>query len=329
MDDLEAGTRVDRDEYPKAMSTMYELMIKYTSSIQSSNESQGSRRRDAITLLQATTDEEDSTLIPGTDGQTNDIKCFNCNQRGHYASNCPESRVGISNLQYGNIFTQVQESTNLIPSNWILLDTCSTDNVVNNELLIEDKRDCNQDESLQIYTNGGSLFFGEIGRLKYLPLNTYYNPHSIANVLLLKAVDDIHGLYLTMDTKISSGIFIEDGVHKLHFEHSPSGLYYCTIEDMEVFFSARQRGNHVSLLTSSTSEHTNEEIVRAREARHLQECLMWPSDGELKRILSTKVITGSNITHKDEERAKLIFGKAKEISAGKMTAPVKTQNLSS
>ena len=127
--------------------------------------------------------------------------------------------------------------------------------MVNNELLIENKRDCNQDESLQIYTNGGSLFFGEIGRLKYLPMNPYFNLRSIANVFLLKAVDDIHGLHVTMDTKIKSGIFIEHGVHKLHFKHSPSGLYYCTINDMKDFFSARQRENHVSLLTSSTKHH--------------------------------------------------------------------------
>ena len=160
-------------------------------------------------------------------------------------------------------------------------------------------------------------------------MDAYYNLHSIADVLSLKAVDDIDDLYVTMDTKTKSGIFIEDGTHKLHFKHSPSGLFYCTIEDMRVFFSARQNGNHMSFLSSSTSEHTNDEIARAREARHLQECLMWPSDGELKRILSIKAITGSNVTFKDVERANLIFGKTTEISAGKMTAPVKAQNSSS
>ena len=134
-------------------------------------------------------------------------------------------------------------------------------------------------------------------------MDAYYNPHSIANVLSLKAVDDIDGLYVTMDTKTESGIFIEDRVNELQFKHSPSGLFYCTIDDMKKFFSTMQKGNHVSFLSSSTSEHTNDEIARARKARRLQECLMWPSDGELKRILSTKAITGSDVTFEDVERA--------------------------
>ena len=74
MDDLEARTRVDRDEYPKVLSTMYELMVKYTSSIQAPNDFQGGRRRDAITLVQTAPDEEENSLVPGTDGQIHDIK---------------------------------------------------------------------------------------------------------------------------------------------------------------------------------------------------------------------------------------------------------------
>ena len=74
------------------------------------------------------------------------------------------------------MLTQVQGSMGLIPSNWILLDTCSTDNVVNNESLIECRRFCDQEEILKIYTNGGSLIFEEIGKMKYLPMSAYYNP---------------------------------------------------------------------------------------------------------------------------------------------------------
>ena len=190
MDDLEAGTRVDRDEYLKALSTMNELMIKHTSSIQAPNDSQSGKRRDAITLVQCALEEEETTLAPETDGQTHDVKCFNCNKRGHYTSNCPESRVGVSNLQYGNMLTQVQGQEGLIPSDWVLLDTCSTDNVVNNEALMESKHSCNDDEVLKIHTNGGSLTFHEVREITL-----------IANVLLLKAVDDVDGFNVTMNTR--------------------------------------------------------------------------------------------------------------------------------
>ena len=98
---------------------------------------------------------------------------------------------------------------------------------------------------------------------------------------------------------------------------------------MKKFFAAKQRNNGVSFLSSSASKYTNIETERARKARHIQECLMWPSDGELKRVLSTKAITGSDVTFEDVKRANLLFGKAKEISAGKMTVPTKVQNSSS
>ena len=67
-------------------------------------------------------------------------------------SNCPEAstRVGISNLQYGNMLTQVQNGDGIIPTAWILLDTYSTDNVINNSELLSDIRSCSEDEVLRM-----------------------------------------------------------------------------------------------------------------------------------------------------------------------------------
>ena len=62
---------------------------------------------------------------------------YNCSKARH-ASCCPEllTRVGISNLQFGNIIIQVHPQGS-IPLDWILLDTYSTDNVVNNTATME------------------------------------------------------------------------------------------------------------------------------------------------------------------------------------------------
>ena len=49
----------------------------------------------------------------------------------------------------------------------------------------------------------------------------------------------------------------------------------------------------------------------------------------MKRLLSSNAITNSDVVFQDVERANLLFGKAREIAAGKMTAPPKLKNTSS
>ena len=100
----------------------------------------------------------------------------------------------------------------LIPHVWILLDTCSTDNVINNRHLVENVSSCTEDEKLKIYANGGDLTYEEKYVFKYLPLGVHFNPQSISNVLSLKHVNNMPGYHLEMNTKKESGILlIKDG----------------------------------------------------------------------------------------------------------------------
>ena len=178
---LKEGTFLDRDEYPTTVATMYELMTKHSGAI-SGQRTQGSgNRRSGFQLVQQgqclPVNEQDEELIPGTDGRIFQVICYNCNKKGHYASCCPEpsTRVGASNLQVGNLLTQVQQQ-GLIPPDWILLDTCSTDNVVNSRDMIRNIKPCTEEDSLKIYTNGGALDYDQVGDFAYLPIKIYYNP---------------------------------------------------------------------------------------------------------------------------------------------------------
>ena len=322
---LNAGMIRGRDEYPETMAGMYQLMIKHTTPLQVTQGQPNNRRRQAVTLVQATDEDGTTGMIPGTDGRTFDVQCFNCNQRGHYAANCPEpnSRTGISNLQYGNVLTQVQDWKGMIPHDWILLDTCSTDNVISNADLMKEVRSCNDEEMLKIYTNGGSLSFEEVGPLKHFPMDGYFNPRSIANVLSLKAVSDLEGFHLIMNTKDHPGIYVEKGDNRLLFKHSANGLFYCTIDDLESFarVSNANQTHGVNLLSSRGTSYTKSEINKAKSVRELQECLLWPSDKAMKNMLRKNAISSCNFTPVDVDRAAELYGTPRQIASGKMTAP--------
>ena len=163
---LKENTFLDRDEYPTTISDMYELMVK-TSSTQSSNNKNNNNKKHAVVLAQQRCTPSDDTsdprtLTPGTDGRTFNVLCYRCNKWGHYASSCtePDTRVGFSSLQHGFILAQTEHApTSIIPKDWTLLDSCSTDCVFNDPSMLINITPCQPHERLKIYTNGGSLTY--------------------------------------------------------------------------------------------------------------------------------------------------------------------------
>ena len=67
-------------------------------------------------------------------------------------------------------------------------------------------RTCEEGERLQIVTNGGELSYNQIGAMKLLPIQAYYNEKLIANVISLKQVGDIPGVKVPMDTSQEKAI---------------------------------------------------------------------------------------------------------------------------
>ena len=121
-------------------------MTKINVSLQRSrsNTATQNRQRPGVMLMQQQCTEINENLVSGDDGRVFDIIYYNCNKRGHYASNFPgqANRVSVSNLQYGHLLSQIKEEKGLIPHGWILLDTCSTDNIINNRNLVNGITSC-------------------------------------------------------------------------------------------------------------------------------------------------------------------------------------------
>ena len=164
---LEEGVLLGRDEYPKTVTSAYELLQKTCPEVpkQSNRQWRFCRNKgnlNNITNLSfaQTTDE----VIPGVDGKKHPhVICHACNKRRHYANKCPEVPTSSKvKLQFAQFILNQSEGAHINP-NWLLLDTCSTVSVVCNLVIVTNIRPCNNGEDLHIVTNGGTQFFSAHG----------------------------------------------------------------------------------------------------------------------------------------------------------------------
>ena len=189
--ELENNFTRGQDHYPVDLTNAYNLLLNYKAA---PGPGQRPPRRDRTDDEESTSVSflQDGSLIPGTDGKTHhDIKCFNCNKKGHYASSCPEAD-GVQLLQMANInidkgddtyksafsflnvghqpeeclFTQAATGHNLIPPTWILLDSQSTVSLFKNRHLLSDIR--TSPRTLRVHTNGGTQLSTQMGHVRIL-----------------------------------------------------------------------------------------------------------------------------------------------------------------
>ena len=117
------------------------------------------------------------------------------------------------NESNGASFTQ--QSANTIDPNWILLDTCSTDNVFCNSDLLSNIRNCNSNEELHLLTNGGYSDYNQIGHCDLFDVDVHYNPNSIANVLSFDKISDMNDVHVTVDTSVDKSLVVHIGADKI------------------------------------------------------------------------------------------------------------------
>ena len=336
---LREGSYVSRDEYPKTVAGMYELMVKHAGHV--ANEQGQAGKRAGMMFAQKNLEEKSSgrTLVAGNDGKIHNVECYNCRSFGHYASQCPEvsmtKNTGVDLLNKGVLFVQPTRADDaIINKDWILLDTCSTDNVCNNKALVSKIRKCEDNESLEIRTNGGSIVYNYIAELKILPLKIFFNKSSIANILSLKHVAAIPGVYVTMDTRKEKSMVVHlPGGNKIKFLEYVDGLYYhdTSKNNDEVNPCPSSTNKNISLLSTvdqNKSIFSKKQIKAANLARNFQQCMGWPSDKAFKQYITNNLVNNLTISSDDIDRATCIYGKAEPLLQGKMVAPTQHRNHS-
>ena len=249
------------------------------------------------------------TLFPGADGCTFKVLCYRCNKWGHYASRYTglDTRVCFSSLQYGFTLAQSERApTSVIPKEWILLDSCSTDCAFIDLDLLHNIFLCASIKinSRYILIVAPLHTYNEIGMFKYLPLKAYYNQELIANILSLKQLLYLKNCNVSITQGPSSALFLEFGGRTVRFESCVGGLFHClsvdfispissTKHNKKVYFHQVHTAIPIILLSTSNNREalfTNKEIYQAKAARLLQEETCWPSDDIFKNSSPTVIL---------------------------------------
>jgi hypothetical protein len=346
--ELENNFTHGQDHYPVNFTNAYNLLLNYKAA---PGPGQRPPRRDR------TDDEEttgvsflqDGSLIPGTDGETHhDIKCYNCNKKGHYAGSCPDAE-GVQMLQMADInidngddtyesafsflnvghqpeeclFTQVATGHNLIPSTWILLHSQLTVSMSNNRHLLSDIR--TSPRTLRVHTNSGAQLLTQMGHMKNFG-HVWFNPNSLANILSMAKVRKV--CRITMDTSVEPAMSVHrrDG-SIMKFNEYKSGLYYFDTAAPTTPNSTSFDVNVYSFLHTveqNKQAYTRREIEGADRARELYKKIRRPSGKEFTDILqNNNLIRKCPVTRDDAKRALQIYGPDVATLQGKT---VKKQN---
>ena len=248
-----------------------------------------------------------------------------------------QSSSSVHQLQLGVMLTQ---ANNVINLNWILLDTCSTDSVFNNNAFLTDITKCEDSDILHIVSNGGgAVTYDTTGFFELLGMQIHYNKNSLANVLSFKQVAALDGVKITLDTSVEKAITVHINGDALKFKECQDGLYFLDMVNLKNKnkngvnnYSKRVSSSKISnfcllnTVKNNKSFYSKKQIKMADVARKLQQNMGFPGNEVFKRIIQNNLIKNCPITVEDFKMALKIYGTSESILKCRMTAPSQTSH---
>lgn len=195
----------------------------------------------------------------------------------------------------------LQQQQHTLPNRWLLLDSCSTIDIVANPQVLHDVYPA--DAPTWVRCNAGRVKLTHQEYLGDYPCPVWYNPKGIANILSLNNLSKTY--CVTMDTSRSMAMIVhkQDG-STITFTPSISGLYKYELETDD---SIRDMWSFLSTVKDKASSYTRREYKCAMLARKLQNITMRSDSRKLCEAIIPQLL-GCPVTEADVRAADDIFG---------------------
>ena len=194
-----------------------------------------------------------------------------------------------------------------LPTEWLLLDSCSTVNMVSDKTLLHDIHAA--DTPIPVHCNAGTIVLTKKGTLGDFPEPVWYNPKGIANILSLHSVKSHYRV--TMDTTEDDYIHVHHGDGSItSFRPSRNGIYHYHMSDNAHILSL------INTVEARKEGFSPSDIRRAARARKLQNIMMSPSAKQLGGSI-IQHLQNCDVTRRDILNAESIYGPSLSALKGK------------
>ena len=189
--------------------------------------------------------------------------------------------------------------TRALPATWLLLDSCSTTNLISNKSWLHNIH--NDGTSISVRCNAGTIRLTHKGYFGSYPEPVWFHPDGIANIMSL---DNVAKYFrITMDTEADNAMLLHrDDGSTMKFIPNGKGLYHYNLntEDGGLW-------SFITTVTGKADKYTHRAIQRARAARRFQNIIMRPGARQLMDVAVTH-LKGCPLTKADVQAAEDIYG---------------------
>ena len=195
----------------------------------------------------------------------------------------------LSSHQYSGASCLLNNGHRSLRGNWILLDSCSTVNIVRNKKLLKDIRYTK--DRVSINCNAGNLQVMQQGRMDRCSSPLWFHPHCVANIFSLFLIVEEFCIMFDSGTEDCFYLHRHDG-SRMDFHPTAQGLYRHVMEP------STHPGDLWSLVTTMSDKahlYDNRSHSNAATAQRLQNITMCPSTKTLHEV-ATKYMLDCPVT---------------------------------
>jgi hypothetical protein len=182
---------------------------------------------------------------------------------------------------------QILENANRLDGNVLLIDSCSSVNLICNGKLLHDV--VTVDWHMRVRCNAGVRTTNQQGKLGSFPEPVWYNPKGVANILSLNSVKRHYRV--TYDSAGSDTFVVtdKDGL-QLHFKPTKNGLYA-----LRGPTSGEQKWSFLNTVSDKKDTYTKRELKSATRAREAQNIMMFPSTRQYMDIADQHLLKNNPV----------------------------------